>query len=141
MNKISKAAAALGKKGGQAKSPAKKAASRENGKKGGRPRKDASGETAAMRRTRERVEHWGQRRLEATTTKELDYAREMERKAQMQQSGKHSGRRLPAKPDTPEPTEGRTSIDDVPSRSLNHDEAKVLAQAVDAAPDRTYCAN
>ena len=39
-----------------------------------------------------------------------------------------------------EPTEGRTFIDDVPSRSLNHDEAKVLAQAVDAAPDRTYCA-
>ena len=86
MNKTSKPAAAPGKKGGQAKSPAKKAASRENGKKGGRPRKDASGETAAMRRTRERVEHWGQRRLEATTTKELDYAREMERKAQVASS-------------------------------------------------------
>jgi hypothetical protein len=36
---------------------------------------------------------------------------EMERKAQMQQSGKRSGRRLPAKPDTPEPTEGRKHID------------------------------
>ena len=40
-----------------------------------------------------------------------------------------------------EPTTGRTFIDDVPSRSLNHDEAKVLAQAIDAAPDRTYCAS
>jgi hypothetical protein len=32
-------AAALGKKGGRAKSPAKTAAVRENGKKGGRPKK------------------------------------------------------------------------------------------------------
>lgn len=40
-----------------------------------------------------------------------------------------------------EPTEGRAFIDDIPSRSLNHDEAKVLALAVDAAPDRTYCAS
>jgi hypothetical protein len=79
---ISKAAAALGR----IKTDKKAASSRENGKKGGRPRKDASGETAAMRRTRERVEHWGQRRLEATTTKELDYAREMERKAQVASS-------------------------------------------------------
>jgi general stress protein YciG len=30
----------IGKKGGEAKTPAKKRASRENGKKGGRPRKD-----------------------------------------------------------------------------------------------------
>merc|ERR1719502_342197 len=35
----------------------------------------------------------------------------MERKAQMQQSAKRSGRKLPAKPDTPEPTEGRKHID------------------------------
>jgi len=33
-------AAALGRKGGQSKSEAKKAASRENGKKGGRPKKE-----------------------------------------------------------------------------------------------------
>jgi hypothetical protein len=36
---IQKAAAAMGKKGGAAKTEAKKAASRTNGKKGGRPRK------------------------------------------------------------------------------------------------------
>jgi hypothetical protein len=36
---ISKAAAALGKKGGSVKSERKAAAVRENGKKGGRPRK------------------------------------------------------------------------------------------------------
>ena len=36
-------AVALGRKGGKAKSPAKAAASRENGKKGGRPRKKLSG--------------------------------------------------------------------------------------------------
>ena len=36
---INKAAAALGRKGGSAKTPAKQAASRDNGKKGGRPRK------------------------------------------------------------------------------------------------------
>jgi len=36
---ISKVAAALGKLGGSAKSKAKAKASRENGKKGGRPRK------------------------------------------------------------------------------------------------------
>ena len=35
-----------------------------------------------------------------------------------------------------EPSEGRTFIDDV--HSLNHDEVKVLAQAVDAAPARTF---
>lgn len=39
MNEISKAAAALGKKGGAVKSDKKAAAVRENGKKGGRPRK------------------------------------------------------------------------------------------------------
>jgi RecJ-like exonuclease len=38
-NAISKAAAALGKKGGASKSAAKKAASKENGKLGGRPRR------------------------------------------------------------------------------------------------------
>jgi hypothetical protein len=37
--KRSEAAAALGKKGGSAKTEKKAAASRENGKKGGRPRK------------------------------------------------------------------------------------------------------
>ena len=36
---VSAAAAALGRKGGQAKSPAKTAASRSNGAKGGRPKK------------------------------------------------------------------------------------------------------
>jgi hypothetical protein len=36
---LSKAAAALGKLGGQSKSPAKRRASRENGKRGGRPKK------------------------------------------------------------------------------------------------------
>ena len=36
---IQQAAAAMGKKGGAAKTEAKKAASRSNGKKGGRPRK------------------------------------------------------------------------------------------------------
>lgn len=39
-NHISQAAAILGRKGGSAKSPKKKLSSRENGKKGGRPRKD-----------------------------------------------------------------------------------------------------
>ena len=38
MDKISKAAAALGKKGGSSKSEAKQAAVRANGAKGGRPR-------------------------------------------------------------------------------------------------------
>ena len=37
-----KAAASLGKKGGLAKSPAKTAAVRENGKKGGRPNENAA---------------------------------------------------------------------------------------------------
>ena len=37
MEKISEAAAILGKKGGKSKSAAKVAAVRENGKKGGRP--------------------------------------------------------------------------------------------------------
>ena len=36
----SKAAAVLGRKGGKSRSAAKQAASRENGKLGGRPRKD-----------------------------------------------------------------------------------------------------
>lgn len=40
-NHISTAAAILGRKGGSAKSPRKTASSRENGKKGGRPRRDA----------------------------------------------------------------------------------------------------
>jgi hypothetical protein len=35
---LNKAAQLLGRKGGQAKSPAKQNASRENGKKGGRPK-------------------------------------------------------------------------------------------------------
>ena len=34
---------------------------------------------------------------------------------------------------------GRAFVEDIPSRSLNPDEAKVLALAIDAAPDRTYC--
>lgn len=38
-SEISKAAAALGRKGGKSKSAAKVKASAENGKKGGRPRK------------------------------------------------------------------------------------------------------
>lgn len=37
-DELSKAAAALGRKGGKSRSKAKKEASRENGKKGGRPR-------------------------------------------------------------------------------------------------------
>lgn len=37
-NEISTAAATLGRKGGASKSPAKRAAVRENGRKGGRPR-------------------------------------------------------------------------------------------------------
>jgi hypothetical protein len=41
---MSKAAAALGKKGGSVKSEAKTASSRENGKKGGRPATDAFNE-------------------------------------------------------------------------------------------------
>ncbi len=36
---------------------------------------------------------------------------------------------------------GRAFVEDIPSRSLNPDEAKVLAMAVDAAPDRTYCSS
>lgn len=39
---LSKAARLFGRKGGQAKTDKKAAASRENGKKGGRPRKDPS---------------------------------------------------------------------------------------------------
>jgi len=42
MSAKNRAAASLGKKGGQAKSPAKTAAAQANGKKGGRPRKLAS---------------------------------------------------------------------------------------------------
>ncbi|MBU3749635.1 MAG: hypothetical protein FGM52_04155 [Mycobacterium sp.] len=36
---------------------------------------------------------------------------------------------------------GRAFVEDIPSRSLNPDEAKVLALAIDAAPDRTYCSS
>ena len=44
---LNAAAAALGRKGGQAKTAAKAAASRENGKKGGRPKKQgATGDPA-----------------------------------------------------------------------------------------------
>lgn len=39
-----------------------------------------------------------------------------------------------------ESTTGRAFVDDMPSRSLNRDEAKVLALAVDAAPGRTFSA-
>lgn len=39
-NELSKAASALGRKGGSVKSEAKAAASRKNGKLGGRPKKD-----------------------------------------------------------------------------------------------------
>jgi len=42
-----RAAAALGKKGGRAKSPAKTAAVRANGRKGGRPRKPIDAGEAA----------------------------------------------------------------------------------------------
>ena len=35
---------------------------------------------------------------------------------------------------------GRAVAEDVPSRSLNRDESKALSMAIDAAPDRTYCA-
>lgn len=40
--KINEAARLMGKRGGAVKSPAKTKASRENGKKGGRPRKAKS---------------------------------------------------------------------------------------------------
>lgn len=76
-----KAAQQLGRLGGKSTSKVKTAAVRENGKLGGRPREDASGETAEMRRTRERVQYWEDRRNEATTEKELNYCREMELKA------------------------------------------------------------
>ena len=36
---------------------------------------------------------------------------------------------------------GLAFVEDIPSRSLNPDEAKVLALTVDAAPDRTYCSS
>ncbi len=39
-----------------------------------------------------------------------------------------------------EAVSGRAFVEDIPSRDLNHDESKVLALAVDAAPDRTYSA-
>lgn len=35
---------------------------------------------------------------------------------------------------------GRAFADDIPSRSLNPDESKMLSWAIDVAPDRTYCA-
>jgi hypothetical protein len=38
-----------------------------------------------------------------------------------------------------EATHGRAFAEDLPSRVLNRDEATVLALAIDAAPDRTYC--
>ena len=44
---IDPAAASLGKRGGQAKSPAKTAAARANGAKGGRPKKNCSGSASA----------------------------------------------------------------------------------------------
>lgn len=40
MSKVSEAAAAIGRKGGRRRSPAKAKAARANGKKGGRPRKE-----------------------------------------------------------------------------------------------------
>ncbi len=36
---------------------------------------------------------------------------------------------------------GRAFVEDIPSGSLNRDEAKVLALTIDAAPDRTYCSS
>lgn len=66
---------------GSASTPAKSAAARANGAKGGRPRKDPEGFTAAMRRAMEREEYWAARRNEATTERELNHAREMELRA------------------------------------------------------------
>jgi hypothetical protein len=43
-DEVSRAAASLGRKGGSARSERKTASSRENGKKGGRPRKDQDNE-------------------------------------------------------------------------------------------------
>ena len=40
-----------------------------------------------------------------------------------------------------EPVTGRSFADDIPSRSLNQDEAKALSWAIDVAPDRTYSAS
>ena len=39
-----------------------------------------------------------------------------------------------------EAVSGRAFVEDIPSRDLNHDESRVLALAVDAAPNRTYSA-
>lgn len=39
-----------------------------------------------------------------------------------------------------EATTGRAFVDDFPGRNLNPDESKELAWAIDATPDRTYCA-
>lgn len=39
-----------------------------------------------------------------------------------------------------EPITGRAFVEDIPSRTLSRDESKVLALAVDTAPDRTYSA-
>lgn len=50
-DKIKKAASLLGKKGGQVKSDKKTLSSRENGKKGGRPRKDAGNPGNVSRET------------------------------------------------------------------------------------------
>ncbi len=40
---------------------------------------------------------------------------------------------------TVEAASGRAFADDIPSRSLNRDEAKALSWAIDVAPGRTYC--
>lgn len=39
-----------------------------------------------------------------------------------------------------EATTGRAFAEDLPSRDLSHDEARVIALTIAAAPDRTYCA-
>lgn len=38
-----------------------------------------------------------------------------------------------------EPLTGRALADDMPTRSLNHDESRALSLTIDAAPGRTYC--
>jgi hypothetical protein len=73
----SKAAALLG----SIKSESKSAAARANGAKGGRPRKDPEGFTAAMRRAMDRETYWAEQRAQATTESELNHARAMEVKA------------------------------------------------------------
>jgi general stress protein YciG len=51
-DETSKAAAAMGRKGGAATSQAKKDAARANGKKGGRPKKQVSGKPVKQGKTR-----------------------------------------------------------------------------------------